>query len=147
MKIVLLMDIAGVGRRNEIKNVSDGYALNMLFPQKLAVQGTPSAVASAAQRKVEQEAEQKIQEDLLFKNLSSMEGITIWLSGKANDKGHLFASIHAEAIIDAMKKQKGVDLLPEFLQLDKPIKEVGEHKIAVDVHGKKGGFTLVVKAA
>ena len=76
-----------------------------------------------------------------------MQGLMIEISGKANEQGHLFASIHPETIIAELKKQKGVDLSPEFLQLEKPLKEVGEHKIPVKVQGKTGGFTVLVKAA
>ena len=147
MKIVLLKDVQGVGRRNEVKNVSDGYALNMLIPKKLAVAGTPATIAHAERLKSEQETERKIQEDLLFKNLALMQGVVIEMTGKANDQGHLFASIHPEAIVAELKRQKGLDILPEFMQLDKPVKELGEHKIAVNVRGKTGAFTLVVKAA
>lgn len=146
MKVVLLRDVQGVGRRNEVKNVSDGYALNSLIPKKLAVAGTPATIAHAERQKLEEETERKVQEDLLFKNLSSTQGVVVEFSGKANEQGHLFASIHAESITEALKKQKGIDMLPTFLQLDKPIKEVGEHKIPVKVQGKTGSFTLVVKA-
>ncbi len=146
MKVVLLKDIPGVGRKNDVKNVSDGYALNQLIPKKLVIPGTPATIAHAERVKSEEDAQRKIQEDLLFKNLSSVEGVRIELSGKANEQGHLFASIHKETIASELKKQKGVDILPEFLQLDKPIKEVGEHKIFFKVQGKTGGFTLAVKA-
>ena len=60
--------------------------------------------------------------------------------------GHLFASIHPDAIALALKKQKAIDLLPEHLVLDAPIKEVGEHRISVKAQGRTGGFTLAVKA-
>src|SRR3989338_11180794 len=147
MKVVLLKDIPGVGRKKEVKNVSDGYALNMLIPKKLVVPGTPASIAHAERLKSEEETQRKIQEDLLFKNLASMQGLMIEISGKANEQGHLFASIHPETIIAELRKQKGVDLSPEFLQLEKPLKEVGEHKIPVKVQGKTGGFTVLVKAA
>lgn|SRR3989344_3174188 len=147
MKVVLLKDIPGVGRRNEVKNVSDGYALNMLIPRKLVVMGTASTIAHAERLKSEQEGERKVQEDLLFKNLSSMQGVVIEISGKANEQGHLFASIHPEQIAAELKKQKSLDILPEFMQIEKPVKEVGEHKISVKIQGKTGSFTLLVKAA
>ena len=147
MKVVLRKDIPGVGRKNEVKNVSDGYALNMLIPKKLVVPGTPATIAHAERLKSEEDTERKIHENLLFRNLAGVQGLTIEISGKANEQGHLFASIHPEAIITELKKQKGVNLSPEFLQLDKPIKEVGEHKISVKVQGKTGEFTLVVKAS
>ena len=147
MKVVLLKNIPGVGRKNEVKDVSDGYALKMLIPKKLEVPGTPTSIAHAERLTFKEDTRRTIHEDLLFKNLALVQGLRIEVFGKANEQGHLFASIHPETIITEMKKQKGVDLSPEFLQLDKPIKEVGEHKIPVKVRGKTGGFTLVVKAA
>jgi large subunit ribosomal protein L9 len=147
MKVVLLKDVSGVGEKDDVKNVSDGYAFNFLIPRKLATAGTPAAIARAERIKSERAKEKEIQENLLFKNLSSMEGVKIEMSGKASENGHLFAGIHREAIVEALKKQAGIDILPEFLQLDKPIKEVGEHNILVNVRGKMGGFTVVVRAA
>ena len=153
MKIVLLKDVPGVGRRNDVKTVSDGYALNLLIPKKLAIAGTVAAIAHAERLMSEENTERKIQDDLLFKNFSSVEGLVIELSAKANEKGHLFASIHPEAIVAELKRQKGIDVLPEFLHLDKAVKEVGEHKISLTVQGKTGSlpaqasFTLVVKPA
>lgn len=147
MKVVLLKDVPGLGRKNEVKSVSDGHALNLLIPKKLAVMGTSAAIAHAERQKSEAEAERKIQEDLLWKNFSSLEGVVVEITGKANEQGHLFASIHADAIAAELKKQKSIDVLPESLVIEKPIKEVGEHKLSVKTRDKQGGFTLVVKAA
>ena len=118
----------------------------MLIPKKLAVPGTTATIAHAEQLKSAEEMERKVQDDLLFRNLSSVDGLQIELDVKANEKGHLFASIHADTIAAELKKQKGIDVLPEFLQLDKPLKEVGEHKILVKAQGKTGGLTVIVKA-
>ncbi|PIQ68215.1 MAG: 50S ribosomal protein L9 [Candidatus Taylorbacteria bacterium CG11_big_fil_rev_8_21_14_0_20_46_11] len=147
MKIVLLKDVKGVGRKYDIKSVSDGYALNFLIPKRLAEVGTASALGRAERHKSEESATKKVHEDLLSKNIKSLEGVMVEMSGKANDKGHLFASIHGEAICKALKDQKGIDVLPEFLVLEKPVKEVGDHVIPVEVQDKKGAFTLTVKAS
>lgn len=146
MKIVLLKDIPGVGQKNDIKSVSDGYALNFLIPRKLAVAGTPQTMAHAERQKSEQAAERKIQADLLAKNFKSVEGVTVELVGKASEKGHLFASVHAKDIIAALKEQKGIDLPAEFLELPQAIKSIGEHQIAVKADGKTGSITLIVRS-
>lgn len=145
MKVVLLKDVAGVGRRNEVKIVSDGYALNFLIPKKLAEIGSAAAIGRAERLKSEEGALRRVHEDLVLKNLSALEGISFDISSKANEKGHLFASIHREDIAAELKKQKGIDILPEFLVIEKPIKEVGEHKIPVKVQDKSAMLTLVVK--
>ncbi len=145
MKVVLLKDVAGIGRKYDIKNVSDGYALNFLIPKKVAEIGTAQAIGRAERMKSQDKTVQKIHEDLLLKNLASLEGVSIEIAGKANEKGHLFAAIHAATIAQELKKQKGVDVLPEFLVIEKPIKELGEHEIPVKVQDKAGKFMLVVK--
>ena len=147
MKVVLLKDVAGVGRKGEVKSVSDGHALNFLIPRKCAEMGTPAAIARAERFKNEAATEEKIQADLLQKNLSALPGIILEIEGKANEKGHLFSGIHAEQIAAELRKQKGIALLPKFIALAHPIKEVGEHEISVNVQGTAGKFTLVVKDA
>lgn len=147
MKVVLLKDVPGVGRKYDVKNVSDGYALNLLIPKRLAEIGTASSIGRAERMKSQNLTSQKIQEDLLLKNLASLNGVVVEISGKANDKGHLFASIHAETIVKELKAQKGIVVLPEFLVLEKPVKEIGEHEIPVKVQDKTGKFTLVVKVS
>lgn len=147
MKVVLLKDVSGVGRKGEVKTVSDGHALNFLIPQRYAEMGTLSVIARVERQKSEVTAQSKIQEDLLFKNLSALEGMTVELSEKANEKGHLFSGVHGETIVAELKKQKGLAVPPELFVLEKPIKEVGKHEISVKTRGKIGKFTLIVKAA
>lgn len=145
MKVVLLKDVPGVGRKNEVKNVADGYAINFLIPRKLAEMGTRAALASAERTQKEAAEGQKIQAGLLSKNLQSLEGVRIEMEEKANEKGHLFSGIHKETIVAELKKQKGIELLPEFLVLAHPIKEAGEHKIEILAQGKTASVILIVK--
>jgi len=146
MKVVLLKDVAGIGRKYDVKNVADGYALNFLIPRKLATAGTPQSIAHAERVASEQKSIENIQADLLRKNLKSLEETSLTISGKANEKGHLFAGLHKEAIVSELKKQKGIDILAEFIDLSHPIKEIGEHLISVKVHDKTTQFKLIIKA-
>lgn len=147
MKIVLLKDVSGVGRKHEAKTVSDGYALNFLIPKKVAEIATAQAIGRAERMKSQEGSEKKTQEDLLLKNIASLKDVVIEISGKANEKGHLFASIHADTIVKELKAQKGIDVLPEFLVLEKHIKELGEHEIPVKVQDKTATFKLIVRTA
>lgn len=146
MKVILLKSVPKIGSKYQVLDVADGYAMNALLPRGLAQVATKSALARVAELKLTEDVDRKVREDLLMKNLASIADVTVEYVGKANEKGHLFAGIHKEEIIDALKKQDRVDITPEYLILDKPIKEVGEHKITVDVQGKTAEFTLVVKA-
>ena len=146
MKIALLKDVSGLGKKNDIKTVADGYALNSLIPQKLAIVATPDVLKRVESLKKQEAVEKKIQEDLLAKNLHSIHDAEVVVVRGANEKGHLFAGLHKEEIAKLVHESTEVDILPEFIQLEKPIKEVGTHKIDVKVQGKSATFTLNVKA-
>ncbi len=144
MKIILLKDIAKVGRKFDIKDVADGYAANMLLPRGLAMVATPASIQKVQLEKDKHDTEKKIQGDLLLKNLETIKTLTIQLAGKANEKGHLFAGITKEMILAEVAKTARLQLDPESVTLEKPIKEVGEHKITVHAAGKKADFTVTV---
>jgi len=146
MKIVLLKDIKAVGKKHDIKVVADGFALNSLIPQGLAEVATAKVLARVEVLKKQEEAEKKIQEDLLAKSLKSLHDASVEVTVGANEKGHLFAGLHAADIAPLVKEQTHVNVAPEFIKIDKAIKEVGEHKIDIKVQGKSATFILVVKA-
>ena len=147
MRVILKQDIKGVGRKYEVKNVSEGYAINFLFPKKLAENATPEAVKKIELLKSQNLAEIEIRETLAKKSLEVLKDVVVVLNKKANEKGSLFSSIHTEEIAEALKGQTGIDLLPEFIQLEKPIKQTGEHKIEVVVGKNKGEFILQIQSS
>ncbi|MBU6431405.1 MAG: 50S ribosomal protein L9 [Patescibacteria group bacterium] len=147
MKIILLKDVKGLGKKYDFKEAKDGHALNLLIPQGLAVRATDKNIKEIGIKKKNDLERLKIQEDLLIMNLKELDGIKIEMTEKANEKGHLFASIRKEQIIPEIKKQAKIDMLPEFVILEKPIKEVGEHEISVKVADKTIKFKLVIKGS
>ncbi|MEI6843036.1 MAG: 50S ribosomal protein L9 [bacterium] len=146
MKIILLKDVPKLGKRFDVKDVAEGHALNLLIPRGLAVVATAPAIAKINAEKEKARAEEKIQEELLAKNIEMIKSIKVTLKGKANEKGHLFAGITKEMLADEVTKSARVNLDVDFIKLDKPLKEVGEHKIKVEALGKKAEFTVVVEA-
>jgi large subunit ribosomal protein L9 len=146
MKVILLQDVRKVGKKFEVKEVSDGYALNFLIPRKLAEVSTASSMKKVETVKAHADAERKIQEDLLVKNLKSLEGVTLHIKANANDKGHLFKGINKEELVKALKAETQIDLLPEYLDLEKPLKEVGEFTIPVKVQATEGKFKVEIAA-
>ena len=146
MKIVLLQDIPKVGKKYDVKTVSDGHALNLLIPQGLAIVADAAALKRTEKFKAEETAHKKVQEDLLLMNLKAIEGVTLEMSEKANEKGHLFAGVHKEEIIAKMKSEKHIDLLPDFIMLNKPIKAIGEHNVEIKVKDKTVQLKLVISA-
>ena len=142
MKVILLKHVPKTGNKHDIVNVSDGFALNSLFPKGLAERATPQTIKRIEDLKTAEEAQRLVREDLLLKNLSDLNDVKITIEGKANDKGHFFAGINKDEIIKALKEQKHIDMDAEHIILDKPLKEVGEHKVDVKVQDKDSHFTV-----
>lgn len=145
MKVILIKDFKGIGRKYEIKNVADGYALNYLLPNKIALQATDNVLKSLEVEKKAHDVELKIHADLLIKNLESIDGKTVTMLESANDKGHLFAAVHKAEIIPFLQEQTRVQMDAEYIVLEKPIKMTGEFQIPVKAHDKTATFTLVIK--
>jgi len=147
MKVIFLQDVPRVGRKYDIKEVSDGYAINFLFPKKWATSATAKAVAEIERRKKEIVIEREVQEDLLVKNLEEIKDKTITIKAKTDEKGHLFSAIHEKMLVEAMEKEYHAQIDKKFIVLEKQIKEVGEFQIPIVVKNKKSSFKLIVEKA
>lgn len=145
MKIILLKDISKLGRKYDIKTVSDGHAINMLIPQGSAIAATPDALKRIEAEKAKMEGERKVQEELLVKNLEGLKDITLTIKEKLNDKGHLFAGLHREEVAKEIEKQTRLQIDPSYIQLEHPIKTGGEHVIEVKTGNRSVKFKLVVE--
>lgn len=138
MKIILLKDVQKIGKRYETKEVSDGFAANSLIPRKLAIPATPDAVKRISLEIAREVGEKKVQDALVAKQLSDLKGKTITFAGKTNEKGHLFAGLHAKEIAEL------VQLKADHIVLAKPIKEIGKHPIKVVIGAHSSEFTLEI---
>jgi len=146
MKIILLKDIRKVGKKYETKEVADGFAMNSLIPRNLALQATGTAEKHVEALRAQDSAAKSGREAGVAQELEKIAGVTIAMRGKANEQGHLFAAIHAEDLIDELRKESGLEIDAEHIKLDKPVKEAGEHMIPVEVAGKRAEFKLVIEA-
>jgi len=146
MKVILLHDVPKIGRKYEKRDVKSGFARNFLIPRGLAEMVTSQSAARVAKMVEQADAEVKIQEDLLEKNIESLERAVVVIGEKANDKGHLFAGVHKEEIAAELKRQGHIDMPSDYIQLQHPIKEIGEFDIKVKVKEKTARFKLKVEA-
>lgn len=144
MRVILLKDVAKVGRKYDVKNVADGFATNMLLPKGLAKIATEEAIKKINEIKANDLTQKKVEEELLLKSFEQLKGTIIKLSEKANEQGHLFAGVTKEMIAKEIEKSTRIKISSEFISLEKPVKEVGEHKIEIVVGNKKGEINLVV---
>lgn len=146
MKVILLKDVPKVGKKYDIKNVAEGYALNLLIPKGLAQIATPQAEKNIESMKSKDMVEKKVQGELLLKNLEVIKTLVLNIKEKANDKGHLFAGITKERLVEEIIKTARLNLDVDSIKLDKPIKEVGEHEVPVEVLGKSAKFKVIIEA-
>ena len=134
MKVILLSDIKGQGKKGQMVNVSDGYARNFLLPKGLAKEATKSAMNDYAGK--ENAAKfHKEQEVAAAKEMASkIDGQTVHLKAKAGDNGKLFGSITAQSVADAIKMQLHVVIDKRKLAVGDGIKTVGLTEIDVKVY-------------
>lgn len=145
MKVLLLNTVKGIGKKNDIKEVNEGYARNFLFPKGLAKVATDQVIQTLNIQKSTKETQHAVQKNLLLKNLKELEGKTVVLKEKANATGSLFSSINQTVITEALLKQHDITIDSEAIILPKPIKQCGTHEVTVEVLGHKGVCTLVVE--
>lgn len=143
MKIIFLKDVPRIGKRYEIKEVANGYGRHLIAMHAAEV-ATPDATVRIEKRMLTDAAQKKIHTDLLMKNLEDINGAVITLHGKTNEKGHLFASIHKEEVLAELKKATHLDMNPDYVILERPLKEVGTYEISVVIEDKRATFTVII---
>ncbi len=131
MKVVLLKDVKNIGKRDEILNVSDGYARNFLFPQKLAVEATPGALREIERKRAAQDAREAERLADAKEKAAVLKGKTITLAVKCGEKGRLYGSVTAAEVADALEQQHGIAVDKRKIELGDSIREVGVREISV----------------
>ncbi len=133
MDVILREDIDKLGARGQVVHVASGYARNFLLPRRLAVAATESnkkIVEQERQSHLRKEAKQKGEAEDLGKMLS---GVSVTIAQKAGENDQLFGSVTAKDVAEALEK-KNFTIDRRKIQLDEPIKQLGEHKLAVRLH-------------
>ena len=128
MKVILLQDIRGKGKKGQMLEVSDGYARNYMLPRKLAVEATPDAVNTMRMNdKATQEriAREKAEAMEISKKL---RGMTLTVTAKGGGAGRLFGSVTNQEIADALEKN-GIKLDKRKIAIADPIKSVGTYTV------------------
>lgn len=133
MKIILLEDVDRLGRRGAILNVADGYGRNFLIPRKLAVPATDAnmKLAQAQTKKIEvQEAKEEKSASQLK---AELDNVSITIPMKAGEGDVLFGSVTTADIAEALEQQ-GYTIDKRRIELEEPIKRLGEHQVTVKLH-------------
>ena len=133
MKVILLDDVAKVGRRGEVRDVSDGYARNFLIPKKLALSATAGNLKNLDHIKRQQDAKASRIKDDADSLRARIESLVYEDRRQASDEGKLFGSVTTQDIAEYLEKQ-GLKIERRRLVLDEPIKTLGEHAVGIRLH-------------
>ncbi|ODU54536.1 MAG: 50S ribosomal protein L9 [Clostridium sp. SCN 57-10] len=146
MKVILLQDVKGQGKKGQMVEVSDGYARNFLLPRKLANEATADALnaytqankAAAHRIEVEKQTANELKERL--------EKLQTKIYAKAGTGGRLFGSVTTKEISEGLKAQHGIDIPKTKLALDEPIKSFGTYQVKAKLYTEITGTVYVVVA-
>jgi large subunit ribosomal protein L9 len=144
MKVILLKDVRSVGQHGEVKNVADGYAINFLFPKKLAEPATEERVANIAAQKKAHDAEVEKEESVLTEKVMSLRGKKVAIQARATEKGGLFKAIAAKDIAKAIKAEHEVELPEDAIEVPEHIKTTGEHPVILSSKTQKVELIVAV---
>ena len=142
MKVVLLKDVKNMGKRDDILTVSDGYARNFLFPQKLAMEATPGTLKEIERKRAAQDAREAEQRAEAMAKAELLKNKVVVLQVKCGEKGRLYGSVTAAEVADALEQQHGIKADKRKIDIGDPIREVGIREISVWLYS---GITTKMK--
>ena len=129
MKVILLQDVKGKGKKGQMLEISDGYARNYLLPKKLAMEATPDAIntmrmndKAAAEKAAKERAE-------ALEIARQLRAMTVVVTAKGGGAGKLFGSVTSQEIADALKEKSGIVIDKRKIVLSDPIKNVGTYTV------------------
>jgi large subunit ribosomal protein L9 len=147
MEVILLKDVPKVGRAFEKHSVTAGYARNYLIPGGLAEVASKAAIARSSLKRSLQEERHALQSKELEAALQKLDGESISIVSKANEKGHLFQGIHKEQVLSRVNETYSLSISEDSLEGDFPIKEVGDHVCTLKSGDKKASFQINIESA
>lgn len=146
MEILLLENVAKIGKKNDLLIVGDGFALNFLLPRRLAIVATPTVrkrYAEQIRRRAEEKDMEKKQQAGVAEALS---GKTITIKKKATKTGKLYAAISPKTIADAAFEQLKMEVAEDAILIDTPIKSVGSFEITAKIGALSQPISVTVTA-
>src|SRR5688572_5948392 len=133
MKVILTEEIRGLGTRGDVVNVKDGYARNFLLPKNLAREATAGNLKNIEQERKKWALLADQEKAAAQKAADSVKGTKITIQKRVGENGHLFGSVTANEIADALEA-KGVQVDKRRIELAHPIKDAGLHDVEVRLH-------------
>ncbi|WP_314971077.1 50S ribosomal protein L9 [Peptostreptococcus stomatis] len=136
MKVILLKDVKGTGKKGEIKEVSDGYARNFLLKKGVAVEANQANMKELDEKSKSKERKALIEYEEAVLLGKQMENVNIQIEVKSGEGGRLFGSITSKEIAEQLKKQKNIDIDKRKILMDEPIRTLGSTLVEIKLHQK-----------
>ena len=134
MKVILLDNIKGVGKKDEIINASDGYARNFLFPKKLAVEANAENMSKLKAKQDSNQYKKNVEKEEAMKIAEKFKGILLKIPVKTGENGKIFGSITSKEIADNLREQYKMEIDKKKIDLKEPIKMTGSFTISVRLY-------------
>jgi len=146
VKIILRKTVPTLGEAGDVKNVAEGYARNFLFPQGLASPATEQLLAETEQFR-KKRAKQKTRADSKHSQAAeAVRDLTLVFRLKATPEGTLFAGIGPNEIVERIQRDKGVRLSEKTVHLEKHLKTVGQHEVALTLGKETLAIKIIIEA-
>ena len=142
MKVILLDNIKGVGKKDEVINASDGYARNFLFPKKLAVEANSENMSKLNNKKEANNYRKDLEKQAAEETAKKLKGILLKLNVKEGENGKIFGGVTAKEIADTLKTQANIEVDKKKIELKEQIKTLGTFSVNVKLYE---GVTGVLK--
>lgn len=147
MKLIFIKDVVGVAKRDEVREVKDGFAQNFLLPKGLAVPATSELIAKAKARAASAANAVIVNKTKAEGTLSQIKGKSVKLTARASANGKLYSGIGAEAIAQAISEQFHVQIHASNITLPTHIKSVGAHNIVITLNGVTCAMSVSINQA
>lgn len=134
MKVILLQDIKGTGKKDQILEISDGYARNYLLPRKLAKEATAEAVNALEKSKGADRHREEVRRQQAEERARTLKGKVIQVEVRGGDNGKLYGAVTNDLIASALKEQHGIEVDKRKLEQVEPIKSAGQSFVTLKLY-------------
>ena len=144
MKVMLLQDVKGQGKKDQIINVSDGYARNFLFPRKLAVVADNKALSDAKAKEESKKHKIEVEKAAAHETAAKMDEVLVKIGASAGADGKLYGSVTSSDVAEELEKQHGIAIDRRKIQMDGAIKQFGQYDLEVKLYPEITGTVHVL---
>ena len=134
MKVILLDNIKGVGKKDEVKNASDGYARNFLFPKKLALEATKDNLVKLKAKQDSNQHKKDLEKAKAIEIANKLKEIVLKIEVKAGDNGKIFGGVTSKEISENLKTQYNIDVDKKKIVLKETIKVLGTVNVDIKLY-------------